>query len=151
MQLFPISLSIGVLAGIWAYVSITYGILPWPCFVGWAIYFFLGANKDALVKAIPPVLVGLFLTWLTLFINTAIKGNTLVLSILVVVLAFLLTFMMNISWLAAAPAAFATAAIYFAVGDPVKVIIPLGAGLILGYISTWIPGLFAKPAESESK
>lgn len=148
MQLFPISLSIGILAGIWTFVSVTYGILPWPCFVGWAIFFFLGANKDALVKATPPVLVGLFVTWLTLYVNTAIKGNTLILSILVVVLAFILTFMMNVSWLAAAPAGFATAACYFAIGDPLKTIIPLACGLILGQVSVWIPSLFTKPAEN---
>ena len=59
MQLLPISLSIGILAGIWTYVSITGDLLPWPAFVGWAIFFFAGANKEALVKALPPVLVGL--------------------------------------------------------------------------------------------
>lgn len=144
MQLLPISLSIGILAGIWTYVSITYGLLPWPAFVGWAIFFFAGANKEALTKTLPPVIVGLVLGYATVQLNTALAGNTVILSILVVVLAFLLTFMMNIPWLATAPAAFAMVAVYFGVGDPLKAGIPLIIGLLLGYVSVWIPGLFAK-------
>jgi len=145
MQLFPLSLSIGILAGIWTYVSITYGLLPWPAFVGWAIFFFAGANKEALVKALPPILVGLALGYLTILANTALKGDTLILALLVVVLAFLLTFMMNISWLATAPAGFAMVATLFgAAGDPLKAGIPLIIGLLLGMVSVWIPGLFVK-------
>lgn len=144
MQLLPISLSIGILAGIWTFVSATYGILTWPTFVGWAIFFFLGANKDALVKAFPPVLVGLILGYLTVVANTSLNGNTLILSILVAVLAFIMTFMMNVSWLAAAPSAFAAAATFFGVGDPLKAGIPLIIGLLLGYISVWIVDIFVK-------
>ncbi|MBP1761617.1 MAG: hypothetical protein H6Q64_1159 [Firmicutes bacterium] len=144
MQLLPISLSIGILAGIWTFVSATYGILTWPTFIGWAIFFFLGANKEALVKAFPPVLAGLILGYLTVLVNTALHGNTLILAILVAVLAFLLTFMMNISWLAAAPSAFAATATYFGVGDPIKAAIPLIIGLLLGYISVWIVDIFVK-------
>jgi len=145
MQLLPISLSIGILAGIWTYVSITCGLLPWPAFVGWAIFFFAGANKEALVKTLPPILVGLALGYLTILANTALKGDTLILALLVVVLAFILTFMMNISWLATAPAGFAMVATLFgAAGDPVKAAVPLIIGLLLGYVSVWIPGLFTK-------
>lgn len=144
MQLLPISLSIGILAGIWTYVSVVFGLLTWPAFVGWAVFFFAGGNKEALGKALPPVLVGLILGYLTVLANTALNGDTLILSILVTVLAFLMTFMMNIPLLATAPAAFAMAATYFGVGDPIKAGIPLIIGLLLGYISVWIPGLFAK-------
>lgn len=151
MQLFPISLSIGILAGIWTYVSAVTGILTWPTFVGWAIFFFLGANKGALIKAIPPVLVGLILGYLTVLANTALNGNTLVLAVLVAILAFLMTFMMNISWLAAAPAAFAATATYFGVGDPVKAGIPLIIGLILGFISVWIVDILVKPKADDAK
>ncbi|MDD3363996.1 MAG: DUF1097 domain-containing protein [Syntrophomonas sp.] len=151
MQLLPVSLSIGILAGIWTFVSISFGILTWPTFVGWAIFFFLGGNKDALVKAFPPVLVGIVLTYLTLAANTSLKGDTLVLSILVVVLAFILTFMMNVSWLAAAPAGFCMTAVYFGVGDPIKAAVPLIIGLLLGYISVWIPELFSKSSPSDAK
>ena len=155
MKLSPISLSIGILAGIWTYVSITYGMLTWPTFVGWAIFFFLGANKEALIKAFPPVLVGLGLGYLTIVVNTALKGNTLVLAVLVTVLAFILTYMMNVSWLAAAPAAFAATAVFFGVGDPIKAGTPLIIGLLLGYISVWIVDILVKQknvkAEPEEK
>ncbi len=144
MALFPLSLSIGILAGIWFYLSVVLGLLAWPAFVGWALFFLAGGNKEALVKALPPVLVGLVLGYLTVFANTALKGDTLVLSILVVILAFVMTFMMNIPWLATAPAAFAAAAVYFGIGDPIKAGVPLILGLFFGIVSVWIPGLFTK-------
>jgi len=144
MQLFPLSLSIGILAGIWTYLSVILGLLTWPAFVGWAIFFFAGGNKEALAKAFPPLLTGLILGYLTVLANTALSGDTLILSILVVVLAFIMTFMMNVPLLATAPAAFAAAAVYFGVGDPIKAGIPLIIGLLLGLVSVWIPGLFVK-------
>lgn len=151
MQLFPLSLSIGILAGIWTYVSMVFGILTWPTFVGWAIFFFLGGNKEALAKAFPPVIAGLVLGYLTVVANTALTGNTLVLSALVAILAFIMTFMMNIPLLAAAPAAFAATATFFGVGDPVKAAIPLVIGLCLGYISVWLPDKMAKSSPSDAK
>ncbi len=151
MHLFPLSLSIGILAGIWTYVSIVFGLLTWPAFVGWAIFFFAGANKEALGKAFPPVIVGLGLGYLTVLANTALTGNTLVLSILVVILAFIMTFMMNIPLLSTAPAAFAATATFFGVGDPIKAAIPLIIGLCLGLISVWIPELLAKSSPNEAK
>jgi len=150
MQLFPLSLSIGILAGIWTYVSVVCGFLTWPAFVGWAIFFFVGGNKEALVKAFPTVLTGLVLGYLTVVANTALSGSTMILSILVTVLAFIMTFMMNVPLLAAAPAAFAAAATFFGVGDPLKAGIPLIIGLLLGYISVWIPELFASSNSSEA-
>lgn len=150
MQLFPLSLSIGILAGIWTYVSVVFGFLTWPAFVGWAIFFFLGGNKDALTKALPTVLAGLVLGYLTVVANTSLHGSTLVLSLLVTILAFLMTFMMNIPLLAAAPAAFAAAATFFGVGDPIQAGIPLIIGLCLGYISVWIPEKLIPSSSSEA-
>lgn len=150
MQLLPLSLSIGILAGIWTFASATYGLLTWPAFVGWAIFFFLGGNKEALVKALPPTLVGLGLGYLTVVVNTALNGNTLVLSLLVTVLAFIMTFMMNVPWLAAAPAAFAATATFFGVGDPIKAGIPIIIGLCLGYISVWIPEKLVKASTNDA-
>ena len=150
MQLFPLSLTIAILGGIWTYVSMVYGILTWPAFVGWAVFFFVGGNKEALVKAFPPLLVGLVLGYLTVVANTALTGNTLILSILVTVLCFILTMMMNIPFLATAPAAFAACATFFGVGDPIKAAIPLIIGLLLGYISVWIPELLVKSDSSNA-
>jgi len=150
MQLFPLSLTIAIMGGIWTYVSIVYGILTWPAFVGWAVFFFAGGNKEALVKAFPPLLTGLVLGYLTVLANTALNGDTLILSILVTVVCFILTFMMNIPFLATAPAAFAATATFFGVGDPIKAGIPIIIGLCLGYISVWIPELFVKSDSSNA-
>lgn len=139
MQLLPLSLSCAILAGLLNYFTMRYGIVTWPAFVGWAIYFLLGSNKEAIVKALPPMVAGILLGYLTVISFTALKGDSLILSGLVVIFAFILVFMMNIPWLAAAPAAFLSAACYFGVGDPVKTIIPMVIGLFMGYISIWIP------------
>jgi len=141
MKLLPISLSIGILAGLWTYFSLAFGLLTWPAFVGWAIYFYLGANKEALLKAIPPMIVGVGLGYLTSLAYAGLKGDALILSGLVVILAFLMTYMMNIPFLAAAPAAFQGCAVFFGVGDPIKAGVPFIVGLLLGYVSAAIPAV----------
>ncbi|MCR4441505.1 MAG: DUF1097 domain-containing protein [Peptococcaceae bacterium] len=149
MKLFPISLSIGILAGLWTYLSIAFGLLTWPAFVGWAIYFYLGGTKEALGKAIPPMIVGLGLGYLTSLAYAGLNGDALILSGLVVILAFLMTYMMNIPLLAAAPAAFQGCAVFFGVGDPIKAGIPFIIGLLLGYVSAVIPDVLMSASKKK--
>jgi len=151
MQLMPLSLSIGILAAIWTFVSAEFGILTWPAFVGWAMFFFAGANKESLTKNIPPMFSGVILGFISIKVLTAMGGGSATLAVLVGIIAFIMTFMINIPLFATAPAAFAACATYFGVGDPIKAVIPLFIGLILGYISAEIPGMFAgKSDKSQS-
>lgn len=148
MQLLPLSLSIGILVGIWTWISGTFGLLTWPCLVGWALFILLGANKEAILKAILPIIWGTLLAFITASVLTAINASLIVTSLLFLILAFVVTFSMNISWLAAAPAGFCAVACFFAVGDPIKSVIPMICGVLLGFISFWVVSLFNK-AESE--
>jgi len=150
MQLIPLSLSIGILAAIWTYVSSTFGLLTWPAFVGWALFFLAGANKEALSKNVPPMLSGVILGHICVLVYNAISGSVIILALFVGVIAFVMTFMMNIPAFATAPAAFASCATYFGAGDPIKAAVPLLIGLFLGIVSVMLPELF-KTGTDESK
>lgn len=147
----PISLSIGVLAGLWTYISIVFGILTWPAFIGWALFFLGGGNKESITKNIPPMLSGVIFGYLCVLVNNTFSGGTVLLAVLVAVIAFIMTFMMNIPAFATAPAAFAACATFFGVGDPLKAAIPLLIGLFLGYISVILPeGFKTKSNKAQS-
>lgn len=150
MTLLPLSLSIAIVAGIFTYVAAISNILIWPAFIGWAIFFFAGGTKEAIVKAIPPMISGVILGYLSILAFSSLEGNTMTLVILVSVIAFVMTFMMNISAFSLAPVAFASCAAYFGAGDPIKAGIPLLIGLFLGYVSVSIPNaLTSKKGASE--
>lgn len=148
MQFMPLSLSIGILAAIWTFASAKFGILTWPGFVGWAIFFFAGGNKEALSKNIPPMLSGVILGFVCVKIFTAMAGGPITLAVLVGIIAFIMTFMMNIPLFATAPTAFASCATFFGAGDPIKAAIPLFIGLILGYISVVVPDMFTSKSDT---
>jgi len=151
MQFLTLSIVIGVLAGAWTFVSGVTGLLTWPAFVGWAIFFFSGGNAESLKKSIPPVLSGLILGYLSVVAWSAMAGELFMLAVLVAIIAFIMTFMMNIGVFALAPAAFAACAVFFGAGDPIAAGVPLLIGLALGYISVLLPELFkSKSSESSS-
>jgi len=149
MQFWGLSFSIGILAGIWTYASATFGILTWPAFVGWAIFFFAGGNKAAIMKGLPPIISGVIAGYLCVLVFGAMAGSTLVLAILVAIIAFIMTFMMNIPLFALAPAAFASCASFFGAGDPIKAVVPLVIGLLLGYVSVLLPAAFTSGTDKE--
>lgn len=150
MQFWGLSFSIGILAGIWTYVSAAFGILTWPAFVGWAIFFFVGGNKEAIMKGLPPIISGVVWGYLCVLVFGALAGNTLTLAVLVAIIAFIMTFMMNISMFAAAPAAFASCAAFFGAGDPLKALVPLVIGLLLGYVSVVLPAAFTSGTRKDT-
>lgn len=142
MQFWGLSLSIGILAGIWTYASATFGLLTWPAFVGWAIFFFAGGDKAAIMKGLPPIISGVVCGYVCVLVFGAMAGGTVTLAVLVAIIAFIMTFMMNMSLFALAPAAFASCASFFGAGDPVKALAPLVIGLLLGYVSVLLPAAF---------
>lgn len=144
MALIPISLSISLLAGVYTYMAMAYGILVWPAFIGWAIFFFAGGSKEALVKALPPMISGLVLGYLSIITFKWFSGGIFSLALLVAIIAFIMTIMMNLPAFALAPAAFASCAAFFGAGDLLKSGLPLLLGLFLGYISVSIPALLKK-------
>jgi hypothetical protein len=150
MAYLSLAIVIGVLAGIWTYLSGTFNILTWPAFIGWALFFLTGANVDGIKKSVPPILCGILLGYLSVTAWGEIGGGLPVLAALVGVIAFIMIYMINISIFATAPAGFAACAAFFAGGDPLAVGIPLLTGLALGYISVMVPDFF-KPKTAGTK
>ena len=145
MQFLPISISVGLLAGLWTYISSIIAIPTWPAFAGWAVYFFTGANKESIKSATPPALLGFILGHLSILINQVLGGSSGILSILVVIIAFIMTYMMGTPVFALAPAAFLACAVYFGTGDLFLGAIPFFIGLILlGLASTAFSNLIEK-------
>ncbi|MDD4343160.1 MAG: DUF1097 domain-containing protein [Eubacteriales bacterium] len=136
MQKLPISISVGLLAGIWTYLSAVTGVLTWPAFAGWAVFFFTGADIKGIKESIPPALVGFGLGHISVLINQNFWEGILGLSVLVTVIAFIMTYLMNYTLFSLAPAAFLCAAVYFGTGSLFGGSIPFFIGLIaLGLLS----------------
>ena len=68
-----LSLSIGVLGGIatWAFLSLG-GIVIWAAFIGWAFFFQLGGDTNALRNAIVGLIFGSIMAWIAAVIILAI-------------------------------------------------------------------------------
>ncbi len=72
-QMGALSLSIGVLGGIaaWAFLSLG-GILIWGAFIGWACFFQLGGDNNALRNTIVGNIFGSVCAWIAAIIILAI-------------------------------------------------------------------------------
>jgi hypothetical protein len=148
-----LGLSIGVLAGIWLWVAPMLGLVTWPCFVGWALFFAAGGDHKAIIKAGAPSITGILLAWLAVVLMAPLSflGN-FTLPIIIIPIAVIMTALAYIpSLFAFVPAQFAAAASYFGVlgaaASPLftsstailGVMIPLICGVLLGWLSAMLP------------
>lgn len=148
MAQLPVALIVGVLAGIWAYVSPELGILTWPAFIAWAFFYVAGGETKALPKVAVPLASGVFLGWLAVLVAPAM--GTLGMPIAVTVIATVIVLMGSHPLFALSAAQFGGAASFFGSGaDLVATLIALACGLVLGVLSVTIPPLLLgkrKPA-----
>ncbi len=139
--MFPLALSIGVLAGIWTFVSVIAHLLTWPAFVGWALFFAGGGDSKSIGKCLAPGLLGIVLGFLVVKTMPFFSGAWF-LPVAVAVIAFIMVMVMSSQIFAFAPAAFAGCAVYFGSnGDIVAATIPFVLGILLGYVSAVLPNL----------
>ncbi|KKM11469.1 hypothetical protein SY88_08630 [Clostridiales bacterium PH28_bin88] len=139
----PLALSIGILAGIWTYVSGITGLLTWPAFVGWALFFAAGGDKNAIVKTGAPIICGVILGYLSV-VAAPYLGSALGLAIAVTIIAIIMVMLSPVSIFTFVPAQFAAAASFFGAGAQfVPAIVPLLLGVLFGYLSAVLPGIFA--------
>ena len=172
-QLAALSISIGVLGAIWAWLALgPLGgfVLVWAGFIAWGCYFHTGANSNALYKTIVGTIYGAVIGWIALLIivNVPVPGlGTLWPAIVVGVTVFLLVIVAPISALSVVPAnvygyaaivayALQTAAVPPATGplqnltsgsfaNPlVLLIVSLVLGAIFGMLSNKLSGALAK-------
>jgi hypothetical protein len=77
-KLTALSLSIGSLAGVATFLAVgpASGVFfIWAATIAWAAYFFLGANKEALVNTIVCGIFGVVMAWITAVILTETDAN----------------------------------------------------------------------------
>ncbi|NOT85930.1 MAG: DUF1097 domain-containing protein [Methylococcaceae bacterium] len=78
-KLTALSLSIGGLACFATFLAVgpLSGIFfIWAATIAWAAYFFLGANKEALINTIVCGIFGVFMAWITAILLTEIPATT---------------------------------------------------------------------------
>lgn len=153
-SIITLAISISALVALWVYLSIGLPglrLVPWIGFVAWATYFAAGGGWAAIVQSLPPAVVGVLLTALTMFAVAKAGGGLVALVALVALLAFALVTMAWHKALAYTPAAFLGAATYFGSGGHVDesilfVIVSWIAGVAFGYLSQQLGARIAKPA-----
>jgi hypothetical protein len=153
--------SIAILAGLWTIIVLKVGSLGpipfvlWPTFVGWAAFFYLGANGTGMRNGIIQLFTGVILSGLLVWLYATLKvpdPNFIVLGIFVFIIAWPITALsgFNSLW-AAVPAGFCGAACWFGVSAAfstasplivaIAAMIPLLCGEILAWFSLWIVGV----------
>ena len=109
-QLSALSLSIGILGAIWAYLALgplSGDVLVWAGFIAWGCYFHTGANSNALTKTIVGTAYGAFIGWIALLVivNVSMPGlGTAWPAIVVGVTVFFLVIVASINLLSVVPA-----------------------------------------------
>ncbi|HEY5103041.1 MAG TPA: DUF1097 domain-containing protein [Steroidobacteraceae bacterium] len=109
-QLLALSLSIGILGAIWAYLALdllSSLLLVWAGFIAWGCYFHTGANGNALTKTIVGNAYGAIIGWIALLvINNVHVGlpGAVWPAIVVGVTVFFLVIVASISALSVVPA-----------------------------------------------
>ncbi|MDD5113977.1 MAG: DUF1097 domain-containing protein [Methylobacter sp.] len=111
-KLTALSLSIGLLSGVATFLAV--GPLSgfffiWAATIAWAAYFFLGANKEALINTIVCGIFGVVLAWITALLLTEISpdaapGFSIMAALTVAVVVVVLCLAANIPQLATIPA-----------------------------------------------
>lgn len=138
-----ISLSVGILAGTWAYIGELLGIPSWPGFIGWSIFFFSGANFEGCKKSLPCIVLGPILAYITIFTMTTLQTSGITSALIVVGLGFAMTIAQSFKVFELATATFISANIYFGLGNKLlEAIFITSVGLIIGIISIKLASFF---------
>jgi hypothetical protein len=137
-------ITVGILAGAWAYVSGLIGICTFAGFLGWASYFAAGGGKEGTVKAVcsnmSGVLWGMMFVWISPLIPAQLAP------VLVAVLAGIMCWQANISFLSFIPGTFIGNACFYANGnDWLNTAIGLLCGVALGLASDYAAKYMSKP------
>ncbi|MGQ9600802.1 MAG: DUF1097 domain-containing protein [Anaerolineae bacterium] len=158
LKFVPLSLSVGILAAIWTWVSIKLGWPTWAGFIGWAFFFVAGGDAKALWKAGLPMIVGVIFGYLCLYgLKLSGELGIVAISLLVGLAALILVLLMNWEPMALAPASFCGFATFFAFtfgtfksdnffafANIGYTLLGLLIGLGLGWLSVTIPAQFQK-------
>jgi uncharacterized protein DUF1097 len=156
MALLPISISIGVLCGLWFHVTVLVPwLVAWVGYAAWASFYYAGGDTEALPKSIAANFAGMIQGALFFFVWTQIGGGSMiVLSIMIGIFCFVMTMEGNLSFLDKIPGQFVGAAAYFGnlgahEGDIwvtlINTLVCMLIGNVAGLLSAKLPGIIKKP------
>ncbi|MEZ8101028.1 DUF1097 domain-containing protein [Vibrio bivalvicida] len=133
--LFAISLTTGILSGVWGWVAITLGLLSWAGFLGCTSYF---ASPNDGLKGLSVSLItnmsGVF--WAMVIIHASQFASLEILGyVITAIVAFLMCIQAKQTWLGYIPGTFIGSCATFAADGNWKLVIPsLILGGIFGYL-----------------
>lgn len=130
-----ISISVGLLSGVWVLIAGMLGVPAWPGFIGWSLFFFTGGNLEACKKSFPCIVLGPILAYLTLYTQTVLGTSGISSALVVVALGFTMTIAQSFPIFAVASVTFVSCNVYFAAGNLFDAIIVTSIGLIIGIAS----------------
>lgn len=155
MGLLPVSISIGILCGLWFHGTM---LIPWlTAWVGyaaWASFYYAGGDKAALPKSLAANLAGMIQGAVFFFLWVKFGGGSVILlSVWIGIFCFVMTMEGNIGLLSAIPGQFVAAAAYF--GNLGKfdndiwltllnTMVCMVIGNLAGLLSAELPNLFKK-------
>jgi hypothetical protein len=155
MALLPVSISIGVLCGIWFHLTVMVPwLVAWVGYAAWASFYYAGGNQDALGKSIAANVAGMvqgalfFWLWVTFG-----AGSMILLSAWIGLFCFVMTIEGNIPLLSAIPGQFVGAAVFFGnlgghkgdiVDTLVNTFVCMLIGNFAGILSAKLPDFFKK-------
>lgn len=115
MALLGVSISIGVLCGAWFQITMMQPwLIAWVGYAAWASFYYAGGDVAALPKSIASNGAGMIQGAVFFFIWTQIGGgNVILLSVIIGIFCFVMTFEGNIPILSAIPGQFVGAAVFF--------------------------------------
>lgn len=134
--LLGIGVSVGVLAGLWTYVSVELALITWVAFVAWACFFAAGGGRTGLARGLAANVSGVLWGWVAVQSLDLLPAGTLTLAVVVTVLGFVLCVQAAAAPLAFIPGAFAGTAIYFGTAfDLSGTLVAVVCGGLLGLVS----------------
>lgn len=132
--LFAISLTTGILSGIWGWIAVSLGLLSWAGFLGCTSYF---ATSKTGIKGLAQSLLcnlsGVFWAWVILSLSQLIAWDIMG-YVITALVAFMMCIQAKQAWLAYIPGTFiGSCAMFAADGNGLLVIPSLFLGGVFGY------------------
>ncbi|GAB3668232.1 DUF1097 domain-containing protein [Nocardioides korecus] len=140
-SLLGVAISVGVLAGLWTFVSVELTLVTWVAFVAWACFFAAGGGTGGLAKGLAANVAGVFWGWVISQGLDHVSKSTLALSVMVTVIAFILCLEAALPLLSFIPGGFAGTAVFFGTAfDLTGTLVAVVAGALLGFASEFLAG-----------
>lgn len=131
---------------IWVYIASLLNLPPWAGFLGWTTYFMTGTDAEGMKKSAAALVFGAVIAFLYVTVDGMIPSSGyLVSTLLVAVMAFLVTMAGATSLLQLVAVSFVGVNIYFASGVLwISIVLPLVGLLILGPVSSYFTKFFER-------